>query len=174
VKRKTLEKAYVQVYTGEGKGKTTAAIGLCIRALGAGLSVYIGQFIKGMRYSEIKALEAIQLMGSDPMLNSVTIEKYGRGCFIYRDPGPEDLAAASLGVEKALKALGSGRYDLVVLDEINVAHKISLVTDADLENLLRARPATVELRKGCPGAGRHRALTHASFDAPPVLDRDNL
>ena len=48
-----MDKGYVHVYTGNGKGKTTAAIGLCVRALGAGLSVYIGQFIKGMRYSEI-------------------------------------------------------------------------------------------------------------------------
>ncbi|TXT45472.1 MAG: cob(I)alamin adenosyltransferase [Spirochaetes bacterium] len=137
-----MEKAYVQVYTGDGKGKTTAAIGLCVRALGAGLSVYIGQFIKGMRYSEIQALEKFQSMGSDPVLK---IEQYGRGCFIYRDPGPEDQAAATLGVGKALLAVKSGKYDLVILDEINVAHKIGLVTDADLDILLAARPETVEL-----------------------------
>lgn len=140
-----MKRGYVQVYTGDGKGKTTAAIGLCVRALGAGLSVYFGQFIKGMRYSEIKVLESIQLLGSDPELAKLKIEQYGRGCFIYRDPGPEDLDAAAQGIQKALKALVSGTYDLVVLDEINVAHKIGLVSDDDLRLLLDRRPGTVEL-----------------------------
>lgn len=132
----------VQVYTGNGKGKTTAALGLCIRALGAGLSVYIGQFIKGMRYAEIATLEQLSaLLGKDRL----EVEQYGRGCFIFRDPAPEDLEAAAQGLDRALEVLRSGRRDIVVLDEINVAHSYGLVPDARLLELLDARPEGVEL-----------------------------
>ena len=78
-----MKQGYVQVYTGNGKGKTTAALGLCMRALGAGLSVYIGQFIKGMKYSEIITLEKLAVVfGSEKL----AVEQYGRGCFIWREP----------------------------------------------------------------------------------------
>lgn len=132
----------VQVYTGNGKGKTTAALGLCIRALGAGLSVYIGQFIKGMRYAEIATLEQLSaLLGKDRL----EVEQYGRGCFISRDPAPEDFEAALRGLDRALEILRSGTRDLVVLDEINVAHSYGLVPESRMLELLDARPEGVEL-----------------------------
>ncbi|MHB9152861.1 MAG: cob(I)yrinic acid a,c-diamide adenosyltransferase [Spirochaetales bacterium] len=137
-----MKQGYVQVYTGDGKGKTTAALGLCLRALGAGLSVYIGQFIKGMKYSEILSLEKLSALFGGERL---TVEQYGRGCFIKRAPEPEDIAAAGLGLQKAMTAMLSGRYDLVILDEINVASRYSLISDEGIAALLDARPASVEL-----------------------------
>ena len=79
----TWQNGYVQVYTGDGKGKTTAALGLALRASGAGLKVFIAQFIKGLHYSEIRALEG--------MKDTITLRQFGRGCFIYRDPEPADI-----------------------------------------------------------------------------------
>ena len=132
----------VQVYTGNGKGKTTAALGLCVRALGAGLSVYIGQFIKGMRYAEIVTLEQLSaLLGKDRL----EVEQYGRGCFIFRDPAPEDVEAAARGLDRAVEILRSGTRELVVLDEINVACHYGLVPEERLPELLDARPEGVEL-----------------------------
>ncbi len=137
-----MKRGYVQVYTGNGKGKTTAALGLCMRALGAGLSIYIGQFIKGMKYSEIVTLEKLSaLLGAERLV----VEQYGRGCFIFREPQPEDLAAAREGLEKAMAAMRSGKFDLVILDEINVASRFGFVTEGDFASLLDARPGNVEL-----------------------------
>lgn len=137
-----MEQAYFQVYTGNGKGKTTAAIGLAVRALGAGLSVYIGQFVKGMRYSEITTLETLATaLGS----GRLDIEQYGRGCFIFRDPEREDKEAAAAGLVKARSALESGHYGLVILDELNVALHLGLVMEDDVLALVKARPRSVEL-----------------------------
>jgi cob(I)alamin adenosyltransferase len=137
-----LRQGYVQVYTGDGKGKTTAALGLCLRALGAGHSVYIGQFIKGMRYSEIETLERLSALFGGERL---AVEQYGRGCFIRREPEPEDREATRIGLDRAREALASGRYDLVVLDEINVASLFGLVSEEELGAILDARPPHVEL-----------------------------
>jgi len=133
---------YVHVYTGDGKGKTTAALGLCLRALGAGLSVYLGQFIKGMKYSEILILEKLSsILGADRLF----VEQYGRGCFIQREPEPEDMVAAALGMGKAMTAMLSGKFDIVILDEICVASRYGIVTAEDLNAILDQRPAKVEL-----------------------------
>jgi cob(I)alamin adenosyltransferase len=137
-----MKQGYVQVYTGNGKGKTTAALGLCMRALGAGLSVYIGQFIKGMRYSEIITLEKLSsIFGSEKL----KVEQYGRGCFIWRTPEPADIAAAQEGLKKATQAMLSGNYDLVIVDEINIALYYNLISEKDLNQFLDSRPLEVEL-----------------------------
>ena len=81
---------YVQVYTGNGKGKTTAAFGLALRAAGAGMRVFIAQFIKGMPYSELKAFERFA--------DLITLRQYGIGCFIFGSPTPEDCEAARRGL----------------------------------------------------------------------------
>ncbi len=93
-------KGYIQVYTGDGKGKTTAALGLALRAAGAGLSVYFAQFIKQGEYSEITALKSLS--------NRITLEQFGRGRFITGEPESEDLAAARTGLEKVSAAMESG------------------------------------------------------------------
>jgi cob(I)alamin adenosyltransferase len=137
-----MEHGYFQVYTGNGKGKTTAAIGLGVRALGAGMSVYIGQFIKGMRYSEIATLETLAAALGPGRL---VVEQYGRGCFIHRDPEQADIDLASEGLARARDALVSGRYGLVILDELNVAIKVGVIAEADALAIVAARPPAVEL-----------------------------
>jgi len=129
--------AYTHVYTGDGKGKTTAALGLALRAAGAGWSVYIGQFAKGMRYSELAALERFA--------DRITIHQFGRRCFIDREPEPGDLACARQGLRRAHRAVTSGNYRLVVLDEANVAAALGLFPLEELTDLIDAKPPGVEL-----------------------------
>lgn len=128
----------VQVYTGNGKGKTTAALGLAMRAAGAGLPVFIGQFIKGMRYSEIKALE-------ERFSDLIEVCQYGRGCFIRGKPDSKDIAAATAGLEQARQALISGKYRVFILDEANVAAYFGLFPVEHLLQLVEEKPENVEL-----------------------------
>jgi cob(I)alamin adenosyltransferase len=128
---------YVQVYTGDGKGKTTAALGLALRAAGAGLKVFIGQFIKSAQYSEIKALERFS--------DRISVRQFGRGCFIRGNPCQADLDLARQALDAIGAALQSGDYDVVIADEANVAFGCRLVSEADLVALIDARPAHVEL-----------------------------
>ena len=123
-----MEKGYVHVYTGDGKGKTTVMLGLALRAYGAGLKIYIGQFIKTGGYSEIKAIKE--------NLPLIDIEQYGTG-FMRRTGKTEDaVKAAQDGLLKAAAALSSGRYDLVMLDEINMAVHHGLVSVEDALRLI--------------------------------------
>ena len=145
-------KGYVQVYTGDGKCKTTAALGLVVRAVGAGLRVYLGQFIKGREYSEIKILRE--------RFPDVTVEQYGAGHFIRGRPVPDDIAAARKGLEALANALTCGRYDVVVADEANTAVGAGLFTEDDLLALCQTKPDPVELVLTGRGAGpklQHRA-----------------
>ncbi len=131
-----MEKGYIQLYTGNGKGKTTAALGLALRAICAGKSVYIGQFIKGMDYSELRAIE---------YLPNLTIEQFGRDCFIYKDPTDEDIKAANEGLEKIGRLLKNSPYDLIVLDELNIALYYNLFSLEEVLELLNARDKTKEI-----------------------------
>jgi cob(I)alamin adenosyltransferase len=128
---------YVHVYTGNGKGKTTAALGLALRAAGADLKVYIGQFIKSAQYSEIKALERFS--------DHITLEQFGRGCFIMGDPCDADVEAARNALTALHAALGSGKYDVVIADEANVAFGCRLISERDLLELIEHRPDETEL-----------------------------
>lgn len=150
-------RSYVQVYTGDGKGKTTAALGLAVRALGAGLDVYVAQFIKGMRYSEIAALETLDRALGPGRLE---VRQFGRGCFIGRKPGAEDRSAARAGLAAARDAVLSEDWDVVILDEINVALSKGLVDESEVLGLLDLRPESVELvltGRGAPAAVVARA-----------------
>lgn len=131
------EKGYVHVYTGNGKGKTTAMLGLALRASGAGLKVYIGQFVKSMAYSEVKAIEGF--------LPNVVIEQYGPGCFLKHAPIAKDAEITKQGLEKAIKALLSGDYDIVMLDEINVAIHLGLLDVESVLEMIRQKPKNIEL-----------------------------
>ena len=130
-------KGYVQVYTGDGKGKTTAALGLALRAAGAGLRTYIGQFVKGMHYSELESLKRFS--------DLITIRQYGRDCFIYKEPDEEDIRAAREGLEEAREALNSGKYDLVILDEATIAIYYNLFSIEEFLELIRGKPKNVEM-----------------------------
>ena len=130
-------KGYVHVYTGNGKGKTTAALGLALRAAGAGMRVYIAQFVKGMHYSELGAL--------DRYTDRITLKQYGRDCFIEKEPEPEDIQAARKGLEEVKGILASGDYQMVVLDEANIATRYNLFSPNELIELVQSKPESVEL-----------------------------
>ncbi|HSO18101.1 MAG TPA: cob(I)yrinic acid a,c-diamide adenosyltransferase [Desulfosarcina sp.] len=127
----------VHVYTGNGKGKTTAALGLCLRALGAGLRVYIGQFMKRGDTSESKALACFG--------DQVTLVPFGTGRFVRGRPSEEDRQAARQGYASAMAALTGGDFHMVVLDESMVALHLGLLTMEEVQTLLDRRPASVEL-----------------------------
>ena len=127
---------YIHIYTGNGKGKTTAALGLCLRAAAAGKKIYIGQFVKGMHYSELDLL---------PTIANITLKQYGRGCFIYAEPTEDDKNAAREGLTEMARILRSGEYDLVVLDEVNIALYYGLIDIADLKAAVLARGEEVEV-----------------------------
>src|SRR6056300_445826 len=109
----------MQVYTGNGIGKTTAAIGLSIRAAGAGLKVFIAQFIKMGEYSEIKALKRFS--------DLITVEQFGLGRFTNRKPSREDIEAAQKGLEKVKSLMRSNEYKIIILEEANVAVKLGII-----------------------------------------------
>jgi cob(I)alamin adenosyltransferase len=132
-----MDRGYVQVYTGDGKGKTTAALGVALRAAGHGLKTYIAQFMKGQRYGELEALRGIPL---------VTIEQFGGTTYLRRkDVTPEDAARAERGLASAMEAMLSGLYDIVVLDELNVAMWFGLLPTHAVLAFLDRRPPQVEL-----------------------------
>jgi len=130
-------KGYVQVYTGDGKGKTTAAIGLAIRALGAGWRVFFAQFLKAGGYSEHKALAQFS--------DHLTIKTYGRNVFIKGEPEEEDRRLAQEAYQEIAEIVASGRHRLVILDEANVAVHYDLITVDQILDLIDRRAEGVEL-----------------------------
>jgi cob(I)alamin adenosyltransferase len=134
---KNEKRGYIQVYTGNGKGKTTAAIGLAIRAAGAGLKVYMAQFIKMGDYSEIKALKRFS--------DLITVEQFGLGRFMDGKPLPEDIAAAQKGLKQVKSIMASEEYNVIILEEANVAAKYGLIRVQDLVGLMINKPFDLEL-----------------------------
>ena len=135
---------FVQVYTGDGKGKTTAALGLALRAALAGLRVFIGQFMKGTSYAE---LGVSRIPFEDLSGGLIDLEQYGTPKLICQGepPSRDDIASARLGLEDLRNRMTSTRYDVVIADEINVALHFDLLTLDDVLELLLARPEGVEL-----------------------------
>lgn len=107
-----MEKGYIHIYTGDGKGKTTAAFGLAVRALCAGKSVYIGQFVKSMQYNETRVTEKF---------DRIRIEQFGNGCMLTREAVEDDVRMAHEGLVRCKEILLSDEYDLVILDELTIA-----------------------------------------------------
>lgn len=123
------------VHTGDGKGKTTAALGLAIRAWGAGLKVLILQFIKGKRRSsELAALDALK----------IEVRQLGLG-FITEENFSEQKKSARVAIEVARREILSGAWDLIILDEINYAVKFGLLDAADILELIQIRPPQLHL-----------------------------
>ncbi len=126
----------IQVYTGNGKGKTTAAFGLALRAAGAGLNVYIAQFAKGRICSEHRALKKIK---------NIKLEQFGRDFFMRHKPQAIDMELARQGLEKIKKIISSKNYRVIILDEINIALKFRLVRLKDVLDLIKHTPESIEL-----------------------------
>jgi cob(I)alamin adenosyltransferase len=133
------QKGMVQVYTGNGKGKTTAALGLCLRAAGHGMRSRIIQFMKGqIDYGELAAVKRFDGL--------ITITQGGRDSFVSKDrPDPEDIRLARETLAAARAAMTAGGIDILVLDEVNVALDFGLIELAPVLDLIAARPENMEL-----------------------------
>ena len=140
-------KGYIHLYTGNGKGKTTAALGLALRAAGAGKKVFIAQFVKGMHYSELEALERIP---------SIELTQFGLDCFIVNQPTQKDIDAARKGLEEVSALILQNIYDMVVLDEICIALYYHLFETDEVIAMLKSKQKEIEIVL----TGRY---------APPVL-----
>ena len=146
----TIGKGYIQVYTGNGKGKTTASLGLAVRAAGHGLRTVIIQFMKGW-------IDYGELAGAAMLSPFVTIHQAGRDTFVNRtNPDPEDLRLARDGWELAKETILGGKADIVVLDEINCAVDFGLLPVAEVLDLLRKKPDGMEIV--LTGRGAHEEI----------------
>lgn len=133
-----LTKGYIQVYTGNGKGKTTAALGLALRAVGRNMKVVIIQFMKGQKYGEIEAAKKL--------FPNLIIKQFGMDTFVHIDkPTSEDIAMAKKALKEATELMKNGEYDIIILDEINVALFYKLVTIEEVLHLISLKPSNAEL-----------------------------
>ena len=149
-----MERGYVQVYTGDGKGKTTAALGLALRASGHGLKVFIGQFMKGQDYSELR---------SAPRLEGLVMEQFGDPGWVYKGRlKPAQIEQAEAGMARAEAVLASGDFDVVILDEINMIVWFELVPLERVLALIASKPAGTEL------------ILTGRRAAPEVIERADL
>ncbi|OGP76415.1 MAG: cob(I)yrinic acid a,c-diamide adenosyltransferase [Deltaproteobacteria bacterium RBG_19FT_COMBO_60_16] len=144
-----LGQGYIQVYTGNGKGKTTAALGLAVRAAGHGLHTVIVQFMKGW-------IDYGELQGARMLAPYVEIHQAGRDTFVNRkNPDPEDIRLALDGWRLAKGILLDGKADILVLDEINCAMDFGLIPCEEVVEVLRNKPAGMEVvltGRGAPAA----------------------
>ena len=132
-----MKKGFIHVYTGHGKGKTTAALGLGLRAVGAGFKVHMVQFMKGRRYSEIDGIE---------QLSNFTVSQHGRDEFVNKEkPEPIDINMAQEGFDFAKKIIKDNKFDMIILDELNVAVDFKLIDLKDVLNLIEDKPEPLEL-----------------------------
>jgi len=134
-----LKQGFVQIYTGNGKGKSTAAIGQAVRAAGFGLKTYIAQFMKEYPYNELNSLKNLS--------EWITIEQFGGDEFVYKKelPGEEELAKAQKGLQTVREKMLSGEYDLIILDEAIVAIYFKLIETKELIDFIKTKPENVEL-----------------------------
>jgi cob(I)alamin adenosyltransferase len=134
-----LQAGYIQVYTGNGKGKTTAAIGQAVRAAGAGLKTYIIQFMKEYPYSELNSLKYLS--------EWITIEQKGGDDFVYKRelPSEEEKTKARKALKKAADLMRGGTFDIVILDEILVTVYFKLLTEDEIIEAIKRKPEKVEL-----------------------------
>ncbi len=128
---------YVQVYTGNGKGKTTAALGQALRAAGAGLKTFIGQFVKEKHSCELKSLTRFS--------DLITIRQYGRGFFMDREPDEADSQFARDGLEEVISIINSKKFNVVILDEINIATFYHLIPIEKIVKMIVNKPKNLEL-----------------------------
>lgn len=136
---KKLAKGFIQIYTGNGKGKTTAAIGQAVRAAGAGFKTYIAQFMKEYPYSELKSLMVLK--------DFIEIEQYCGDEFVYKRqlPDESEIKKASDGLNIAKEKMLSGSYDLIILDEVIVAIYFKLLNINQVIEFIDSKPESIEL-----------------------------
>jgi cob(I)alamin adenosyltransferase len=127
---------YIHLYTGNGKGKTTAALGLALRAAGAGKRIFIAQFVKGMHYSELDALTRFP---------EIELKQYGLDCFIVNEPTQKDIDAARKGLTEVTAIITGNKFDIVILDELCIALHYHLFETEEILSLLNAKPENMEI-----------------------------
>ena len=134
-----LTKGYIQVYTGNGKGKTTAALGQTVRAAGSGLKTFIVSFMKDFAYGELKSIQQLSQW--------IRLEQYGNDNFVLNKepPSERDLKAVQEGLQKAREAMLCGEYDIVIMDEVCVAIYFGLLKTEEVVSVLEEKPEPVEL-----------------------------
>ena len=132
-----LNRGYVHVYTGDGKGKTTAALGLAIRAVGSGLRVAVALFMKNRDSGEFRILERLGA--------GIRVHDYGSGCFIQGPPDIAETLRAQTGYRSLKRMMAEGGSDLMILDEANMAVACGLLPAASLMDLIHSKPAELEL-----------------------------
>jgi cob(I)alamin adenosyltransferase len=134
-KEKEKKRGLLIVYTGNGKGKTTAALGMCVRAVGYDWKVAVVQFVKGSwKYGELKGIKRLE-----PNVEMTTVGEGFVGIVDDNKEFDEHVKAAKDGLITALEKIKSGQFNIVILDELNVAHQLGLVGKEDIEKLLAAR-----------------------------------
>lgn len=149
-----MNSGYIQVYTGDGKGKTTAALGLALRAAGVGYRIFIGQFMKGRHYSELDAVRAIE---------TIEIEQFGdENCITQDQVDEHHIRLADAGLQRIYQIFDQQRHAVVILDEIFVAIWFSLLTEKHVMELVLSKPAQVELVLTGRRAGR-QFIDHADL-----------
>ena len=136
---KANQKGFIQVYTGNGKGKTTAALGLALRAAGHGMKTYMAQFLKGQKYGELDSVGKLSPL--------ITIEQFGRDRFIHirEDTDEQDIEKAHEGLKACSDAMLSGKYQIIILDEINVTLHFNLLKEEQIHRFLDQRPPHIEV-----------------------------
>jgi cob(I)alamin adenosyltransferase len=134
------KKGYIQVYTGNGKGKTTAAFGLALRAAGRGKRTYMAQFMKKGEYGELIAVKKY-------LSRVIVVEQFGLPEFHYtgKKVTEEEKKAAQKGIEEAKRAMFSGDYDIVVLDEVNILLYFNIVKIETILEIIEKKPDSIEL-----------------------------
>ncbi len=150
-------KGYIQVYTGDGKGKTTAALGLTLRAAGNGMKTYIAQFMKKFDYSEVKALRKF-------LPEHVVIEQFGLPEFHTSGEmvTEKEREAALEGIDAVKRAIAGGGYDIIIMDEINILLYFKIIDIDIVLDIIDSKPPNIEF-----------ILT--GRNAPqPILDRAHL
>jgi len=155
-----LKKGYIHIYTGPGKGKTTAAIGLGMRAAGSGMKVHMIQFMKGRRYSELESIDKIP---------NFSFVQHGRDEFVNKEkPEKIDIDLAKKGFVHAKDVIKKGTYDMVILDEINVAVDFNLIDVHNVIKLIEEKPEELELV--LTGRYAHPELTRCADYVTEMLE----
>lgn len=159
-----LKRGYIQIYTGDGKGKTTASLGLALRAIGHGWKVLIIQFTKGDQGTNYGELSSANLMPN------LEVKQFGLDRVVYsHNISMDDYKESKKGWEFAKVAIASGKYQLVIMDEINICADMGMVKVSEIKEALMNKPEDLEVvltgRRAHPELV---ALAHLVTEMKPV------
>jgi len=129
----------IQVYTGNGKGKTTAAIGQAVRAAGSAMKTFFAMFMKNHKYSELKSLEILS--------EFIEIKQYGNDDFVFKKEIPSQKLKAEIrtGLAECMERMNSGKFDIIILDEALVSIYFQLIETKDILEIINQKPKYIEL-----------------------------